>query len=64
MKYGVIICPKCHQVKGVLLSTKTTKCIKCNKIIELKKVKIIFETNLQHELTEAIGQINKTIHRK
>jgi phage FluMu protein Com len=64
MKYGVIICPKCHQVKGVLLTTKTSRCTKCNKIILLKKSKIYFKTNSQQELTEAIGQTNKNISDK
>jgi len=64
MKYGVIICPKCHQVKSVLLSTKTTRCIRCNKIIYINKCKVFFKSNIQEEITATIGQINKEIAEK
>jgi len=58
MKYGIIVCTKCKQVKGVELRYKSTRCIKCNKTIKLDKVRILFETNSKGELSHAIGLIN------
>ena len=64
MKYGVIVCPNCKQVKGVELRYKSTNCIKCNKSIKLDKVKILFETNSNEELSRAIGLINADLDGK
>ena len=58
MRYGVIVCPKCKKVKAVDLTNKTTKCFFCNKIITIKKMKILFKSNHQEEIRQAIGQIN------
>jgi len=64
MKFGVIVCPRCKKPKAVNLSSKTTKCPNCNKILKLKEMKILFETNSQQELTRAIGLINAEIGGK
>ncbi len=58
MRYGVVVCPKCRQVKGVELRYKSTKCNRCNKNIKLDKVKILYETNSEEKLRHAIGLIN------
>jgi Zn ribbon nucleic-acid-binding protein len=58
MKFGVIICPQCKQVKGVALSSKTTRCIRCGKTHELKKLKIFYKTDSQEKLSQAIGILN------
>ena len=58
MKFGVIICPQCKQVKGVTLSSKTTRCIRCGKTLELKKLKIFYKTDSQEKLSQAIGILN------
>jgi hypothetical protein len=58
MRLGVIICPQCKQVKGVALSSKTTRCIRCGKTLELKKLKIFFETDSQEKLRQVIGILN------
>lgn len=58
MKYGVIVCPRCKQVKGVELKYKSTNCPKCNKNIKLDKVRILFETNSEEALRHAIGLVN------
>jgi hypothetical protein len=63
MKLGVIVCPHCKQVKGVDLSSKTTKCNGCGKILSLKKVKIFYETTSQEQLRQAIGLLNAKINR-
>jgi hypothetical protein len=58
MKYGVIVCPKCKKVKAVNLRFDTTRCFFCNKVITLKRVKIIFMSNNQLEISKEIGNIN------
>jgi transposase-like protein len=58
MKFGVIVCPQCKQVKGIELSSKTTKCIRCGKTLQLKKLQIFYETDSQEKLRQAIGLLN------
>ena len=58
MRFGVIVCTNCKKVKAVDLSFQTTKCIKCNKVINLKNVKILYKSNSQEQIREAIGKIN------
>jgi len=58
MKFGIIVCSKCKRAKGVDLSYKTTKCIRCNKILEIKKTKILYKTNSEIELRQKLGLIN------
>ena len=64
MKYGIVLCPKCKKPKGVILSYKTTKCIWCNKLIKLDKTQILFKTNSEHELRNALGSINAKLEGK
>ena len=64
MRFGVIVCPQCKQVKGVNLSSKTTKCIRCGKTLMLKKLKIFYETESQEKLRKAIGLINVQVNGK
>ena len=58
MRFGVIVCPQCKQVKGLELSSKTTKCIRCGKTLQLKKLTIFYETDSQEKLRQAIGLLN------
>ena len=58
MKYGVVVCPKCKTPKGVALSSKTTRCIRCNKNLNLQKIKVLYKTNSELELRNVIGLIN------
>ena len=58
MKFGVIVCSKCKKVKGVDLTSKTTKCHRCGKILTINKLKIFYKTNSQEELRKAIGIMN------
>ena len=55
---SIIVCPKCKTPKGITLSSQTTKCIKCDKVLNLKKIKIVFKTNSENELRNVIGLIN------
>ena len=63
MRFGIIVCPKCRKVKAVDLSFKTTKCIKCNKIICIDKVKILYKSNSQEQIRQMIGKINVELMR-
>jgi len=58
MRYGVVVCPKCKNPKAVLLSFKTSKCIRCNKILNIEKLKIIYTSNSESEVRNVIGLIN------
>jgi DNA-directed RNA polymerase subunit RPC12/RpoP len=64
MNLGVIVCPYCQQVKGVSLSSKTTKCIRCGRTLYMKKLKIFFETESQEKLRQAIGKMNAELEKK
>jgi len=58
MRFGVIVCPQCKQVKGIVLSSQTTKCIRCGRTLQMKKLKIFYETDSQEKLRQAIGLLN------
>ena len=58
MRYGVVVCPKCRNPKAVLLSFKTSKCARCNKILIIEKLKIMYKTNSESEVRNVIGLIN------
>lgn len=64
MKFGVIVCPKCKQVKGVDLANKTTKCPRCGKVSRLSKLKILYETDSRAKLQQAIGLKNAELDGK
>jgi DNA-directed RNA polymerase subunit RPC12/RpoP len=64
MKYGVIVCPHCKYVKGIFLSAQTTKCIRCGKTLQRKKLKIFYETDSQEKLRQAIGLMNAQLNEK
>ena len=62
MKYGVVICPRCRNAKAVELRYKTTKCNRCNKIINIKEDIIIFKSSNLQLIVEKIGRINREIN--
>jgi len=64
MRLGVIVCPQCKQVKGVNLTSKTTKCAGCGKTLTLEKLKIYYETGSQGKLRQAIGLLNAELDGK
>ena len=64
MRLGVIVCPQCKQVKGVNLSSKTTRCAGCGKTLTLEKLKIFYETDSQEKLRQAIGLLNAELDGK
>jgi len=64
MRLGVIVCPQCKQVKGVDLSSKTTKCVGCGKTLTLEKLKFFYETQSQEKLRQVIGLLNAELDGK
>jgi len=58
MKFGIIVCPRCKKAKVVDLSCKTTKCHRCDKVLKLKKLKILYETDSEHKVRQALGLVN------
>ena len=58
MKFGIIVCPRCRNSKVVDLSYKTTTCFRCNRKIDLNKIKILYESNSEQEIRKAISLIN------
>jgi hypothetical protein len=64
MRLGVIVCPTCKRPKGVNLSSKTTVCPYCGKNLTIKKLKIVYETESQDQLRQAIGQLNQRLDEK
>jgi len=61
MKYGIVVCSKCKRAKGFLLNNKTTRCIVCGKVLNIKKLKIMFKTDSRVKMRNAIGIINADI---
>jgi len=64
MKYAVVVCPKCKKPKAVLLSNKTSKCTRCNKILKIDKIKIFYKSNSEEEIRQAIGILNAELDGK
>ena len=64
MKYGIIVCPRCRNSKVVDLFYKTTTCFRCNKKIDLNKVKILYKSNSEEEIRKAIGDLNIKLNKK
>jgi Domain of unknown function (DUF5817) len=64
MRLGVIVCPQCNQVKGVNLSSKTTKCAGCGKTLVMEKLKIYYETDSQEKLRQVIGLLKAELDEK
>ena len=64
MRLGVVVCPKCKQVKGVDLSKKTSRCPRCGHLLVIPKLKIFYETDSQKQLRQAIGLLNAKLDGK
>ena len=58
MRFGIVVCPKCKKAKGVNLFCKTTRCIRCGKLLMLEKLKILYETDSEQKLRQILGLIN------
>jgi hypothetical protein len=61
MKFGVVVCPNCNRAVGINLNVKSTKCRRCNHGLNPKSRKVLYETNSERELAQAVGQANLKI---
>ena len=59
MRYGIVVCPKCRNAKLVDLKYNTTKCNRCNKILKLNNLVILYKSNSQSAIRAKIGEINR-----
>ena len=58
MKFGVIQCSRCKTAKGIRLNTKSTKCPKCGKRMDLQKTKLLCKVDNEKELALVIMRYN------
>ena len=58
MKFGIVVCPRCKKAKVVDLSCKTAKCHRCGKVLKLEKLRILYETDSEHKVRQALGLVN------
>ena len=63
MKYGIIVCPKCKKSKVVILFNKTTKCTRCGKNLNLKKIPILYKSDSGNKVREYIGILNRKLDK-
>ena len=61
MKFGVVLCPRCKTAKGIRLNTKTSRCAKCGKNIDLKKAQVLCRVNSERQLSKVVMEYNKSI---
>lgn len=61
MKFGVVVCPNCNRAVGINQNVKSTKCRRCNHSFNPKSRKVLYETNSERELAQAVGQANLKI---
>jgi len=64
MRFGIIVCPKCKKAKSIDLSFKTTRCLRCGKLLRIEKLKILYVTDSEQKLRQAIGLINAEMDGK
>jgi len=64
VKFGIVVCPKCKHPKGVQLVHKTTRCIRCGKMLTLAKLKILYQTDSEEQLRRALGLVNADMEGK
>ncbi len=57
-RYGVIVCTKCRNAKGVDLISKNTRCTRCGKQLSLNKLNVYFRSDSQTEIANKVGELN------
>ena len=59
MKFGVIVCNKCHHAVGINLQFKSTTCPFCNLKLSIIPEKVQHQSNSEVELAKMISKINE-----
>lgn len=57
-RYGVVVCTKCKNAKGVDLISKNTRCTRCGKQLSLRKLNVYFRSDSQTEIASKVGELN------
>ena len=64
MELGIVVCPKCKKAKGVNLSCKTTRCTRCGRVLRLEKLRVMYKTDSEQKLRQALGLVNAELNGK
>jgi transposase-like protein len=64
MKFGIVVCPRCKNAKAVDLSCKTTKCYGCGKTLNLEKLRILYKSDSNQKIRQALGLVNAKMDGK
>ncbi len=57
-RYGVVVCTKCRNAKGVDLVNKNTRCTRCGKQLSLKRLRVYYRSDSQAEIADKVGVLN------
>ncbi len=60
-RYGVVVCTKCGNAKGVDLGTKTTKCPHCRRRLIINKLTVFYRSDSQKNIAQVVGELNAKI---
>jgi len=58
--YGVVICPRCNQARGVDLGSRTASCPRCGNRIDLRKAYVYARVDDQRLLPEAVRRVSES----
>ncbi len=64
MKFGVILCKKCHRAFGINLQFKSITCPFCDKKSKIIPEQVKYKCNSEHELKEIITKINQELQTR
>ena len=59
MKFGVLLCNKCHLAMGVSLQSKTHSCPHCNTKLKVMPDRIKYKRKSEKDLTAIISKLNQ-----
>lgn len=54
--YGVVLCPRCKQPRGVRLQAKTATC-QCGKTLHIQRLRVLIRTDSAADLPTVVGRI-------
>ena len=57
--YGVVICPRCNQARGVDLDSRTATCPRCGNRIDLRRARCYARVEDKRQLPEAVRRVSE-----
>ncbi len=57
-RYGVVVCTRCGNAKGVDMGSTTTQCPHCRKRLVVKILKVFYRSDSQTEIAGVVGELN------